>query len=114
MVKRGQIWWAEPPEPQASEPGYRRPVIIVQADEFTASRLNTVIVVAVTSNLRLAEAPGNVKLKQSDTGLSKESVANVSQILTLDKTFLTEQVGQLSRPTLQQIEDGLLLVLGIS
>lgn len=113
-MKQGQIWWTELPEPQASEPGYRRPVIIVQANEFNVSRLNTVIVVAITSNLRLAEAPGNVTLEKSETGLSKDSVANVSQLLTLDKSFLTEQIGQLSNSTIRKINDGLLLILGIS
>jgi mRNA interferase MazF len=113
MVKRGQIWWAELPEPSASEPGYKRPVIIVQADEFNDSRLNTVIVVAITSNLRLSEAPGNVRLKKAQTGLTKDSVANVTQLLTLDKSFLTEQIGQLTSSSLQQLNNGLHLVLDV-
>lgn len=113
MVKRGQIWWAELPEPKASEPGYKRPVIIIQADDFNNSQIQTVIVVVVTSNLRLADAPGNVKLQKTETNLAKDSVANVSQILTLDKKFLAAQIGKLSDQSLHQIESGLLLVLDI-
>jgi mRNA interferase MazF len=112
-VKRGQIWWAELPEPGASEPGYKRPVIIVQADEFNNSHIGTVIVVAITSNLRLADAPGNLRLTKSKTGLVKDSVANVSQVLTLDKNFLTEQIGQLDKVTAQQLDEGLQLVLSL-
>jgi mRNA interferase MazF len=113
MVRRSQIWWAELPEPQASEPGYRRPVLIVQADEFNISRLNTVLVVALTGNLRLAAAPGNLRLAKSKTGLPKDSVANVSQVLTLDKDFLTELTGQLDTRTMQQIDEGLRLALDL-
>lgn len=113
MVRRGQIWWAELPEPKASEPGYKRPVLIVQADEFNSSRIGTVIVVALTSNLKLAAAPGNVLLSEVKSGLSKDSVVNISQIFTLDKNFLTEQVGVLDNPTLRQIDEGLQLVLSI-
>jgi len=112
-VKRGQIWWAELPEPSASEPGYKRPVIIVQADEFNKSRISTVIVVAITSNLRITDAPGNLNLPKSKTGLVKDSVANVSQILTLDKSFLTEQIGQLDKVTAHQLDEGLQLVLSL-
>jgi mRNA interferase MazF len=112
-VKRGQIWWAELPEPAASEPGYRRPVLIVQADEFNASRIRTVIVVVLSSNIHLADAPGNVRLAKAKTGLPKDSVANVSQILTLDKEFLSEQVGQVDNLLAKQIDEGLQLVLGL-
>jgi mRNA interferase MazF len=112
-VKRGQIWWAELPEPSASEPGYKRPVVVVQADEFNDSRISTVIVVAITSNLKLAEAPGNLHLPKSKTGLVRDSVANVSQMLTLDKSFLTEQIGQLDRVTIQLLDEGLQLVLSL-
>ena len=112
-MKRGQIWWAELPEPNASEPGYKRPVIIVQADEFNGSRISTIIVVAITSNLRLADAPGNLHLPKSKTGLTKDSVANVSQVLTLDKCFLTEQIGQLDKVTTQQLDEGLQMVLSL-
>ncbi len=112
-MKRGQIWWAELPEPAASEPGYRRPVLIVQADEFNASRIRTVIVVVLSSNIHLADAPGNVRLAKAKTGLPKDSVANVSQILTLDKEFLSEQVGQVDNLLAKQIDEGLQLVLGL-
>jgi mRNA interferase MazF len=113
MVNRGQIWWAELAEPVASEPGYKRPVIIVQADEFNKSRINTVVVIAITSNLRLAAAPGNVRLSKAKTGLSKESVANVSQIITLDKQFLVEKIGELDNSTMQELDEGVTLVLGL-
>lgn len=112
-MNRGQVWWAELPEPKASEPGYKRPVVVVQSDAFNKSRINTVIVVTLTSNLRLADAPGNVKLPEAKTGLNRESVANVSQILTLDKQFLGEQIGQLDTLAMQQIDEGLGLVLGL-
>lgn len=113
MVSRGQIYWAELPEPIASEPGFKRPVVVVQADTFNKSRINTVVVITITSNLRLLEAPGNVRLTKSKSGLSKESVANVSQIITLDKSFLAQQIGKLDKITMQQIDDGIRLVLSI-
>lgn len=112
-MNRGQIWWAELPEPQASEPGYKRPVIIVQSDEFNRSRINTVVAVVVTSNLKLADAPGNVALPQSRTGLDRASVANVSQIITIDRRFLSQKIGQLDNLTMQQLEEGVALVLGL-
>lgn len=111
-MRRGEIWWAELSDPRASEPGYKRPVIIVQADDFNASRLQTVVVMVITSNLRLADAPGNVLLPKTQTGLGRDSVANVSQILTLDKDFLTEQVGTLSRKLHTEVDRGLRYVLG--
>lgn len=112
-MKRGQVWWAELPEPNASEPGYRRPVLVVQSDEFNASRISTVVVVALTSNLRLIDAPGNVRLAKTKTGLKKDSVANVSQVLTLDKSFLIENIGQLDARQMRQIDEGIQLVLGL-
>jgi mRNA interferase MazF len=113
VVKRGQIWWTDLDEPSASEPGYRRPVIIVQSNEFNKSRINTVVVIPITSNIKLAEAPGNVRLPKAKTGLTKQSVANVSQVITLDKGFLDEQVGQLDNLIMNQIEEGLRLVLAL-
>jgi mRNA interferase MazF len=110
-VQRGEIWWATLPTPVASEPGYRRPVLIVQSDDFNRSRIATVIAVVITSNTRLAAAPGNVFLRAQATGLSQDSVANVSQVITIDKRFLTERVGVLSRHLLEQTEEGLRLVL---
>jgi mRNA interferase MazF len=112
-MKRGDIWWADLPEPVASEPGYRRPLAIIQIDDFNRSRISTVVVVVLTTALRLAEAPGNVLLKSAQTGLPKDSVANVSQILTLDKSFLTEKAGRLRKQEMQKIETGIRLVLGL-
>ena len=112
-MKRGQIWWAELAVPRGSEPGFRRPVLIIQADPFTASQLQTVLVVALTSNMRLADVPGNVLLPKAVTGLTKDSVANVTQVLTLDKDFLTEQAGAVDYLSMQQIENGLRLVLSL-
>lgn len=94
-------------------PGYRRPVLVVQADSFTQSRLQTVLVVALASNLRLADAPGNILLSVQTTGLSKPSVANVSQMVTIDKTMLTEEIGVVSRKEMQRIDEGLRLILSL-
>jgi len=110
---RGEVWWAELPSPTGSGPGYRRPVLVVSADEFNASRIATVVVVALTSNLRLAAAPGNVLLPDDETGLPRESVANVSQILTLDRGLLTERAGALAGRALIQVDEGLRLVLAL-
>ena len=112
MVKRGEIWWAELPVPESFGPGYRRPVLIVQSDAFNRSRLRTVLALAVTSNLKLAEAPGNVPLAKRGTGLRRRSVINVSQVVTLDERFLTERAGRVSDAVLGQVEDGLRLILG--
>ncbi|WP_063124287.1 type II toxin-antitoxin system PemK/MazF family toxin [Aliterella atlantica] len=90
---RGEIWRANLPNPIGSEPGYRRPVLIVQDDTFTQSRISTILVVIITSNIQLAVAPGNVLLPRAATGLPKDSVANISQIFTIDKAFLVERVG---------------------
>ena len=108
---RGEIWWANLPDPLGSEPGYRRPVLVIQDDTFTQSRISTVIIVILTSNIQLAEAPGNVLLPQGATGLSRDSVANVSQILTVDKTFLVECIGSLPNDLQEEIDDGLRTVL---
>ena len=110
---RGEIWWAILPAPSASEPGYRRPLLIIQSDDFNRSRINTVIAVVITSNLGLSEAPGNVILSKKDSKLSKKSVANVSQLITVDKTFLTEKVGRLSASKLREVESGIRLVLSL-
>ncbi|MFH1098152.1 MAG: type II toxin-antitoxin system PemK/MazF family toxin [Candidatus Desantisbacteria bacterium] len=112
-MKRGEIWWADLPDPVASEPGFRRPLIIIQIDDFNQSMINTVVVVVLTTNIRLSEAPGNVLLKSLQTGLSKDSVVNVSQVLTVDKSFLTEKIGKLPKVKLHEIEAGLRLVLGL-
>lgn len=112
-MKRGQVWWAELDEPKASEPGYRRPVIIIQSDDFNESRINTVVAIALTTNLRLASAPGNVKLPKAKIGLTKESVANVSQVITLDKRYLSEEIGSIDRRTMLEIDEGIRLVLAL-
>ena len=113
VVHRGEIWWATLPEPLGSEPGYRRPVLIVQSESFNQSRIRTAIAVVLTSNTKLARAPGNVLLTGGATGLPKDSVANVSQVITVDKTFLTELIGFLPARKMQQVEDGLRLVLSL-
>ncbi|MEC4892092.1 MAG: type II toxin-antitoxin system PemK/MazF family toxin [Oscillatoria sp. PMC 1051.18] len=108
---RGEIWWANLPNPVGSEPGYRRPVLIIQDDIFNQSSLNTIIVVVITSNTRLAEAPGNVFLPHEASGLPKDSVVNVSQILTIDKTFLTDRVGVLPEDLQGEVDEGLRAIL---
>ena len=111
MIQRGEIWWASLPEPARSEPGYRRPVLVIQSDDFNGSRIATVIALVVTSNTRLTQAPGNVFLPQKLSGLPKDSVANVSQIVTIDKSFLTERIGMVPPSIVEQVEKGLRLVL---
>jgi mRNA interferase MazF len=114
MVNRGEIWWADLPEPIKSQPGFRRPVLIIQSDTFNQSKINTVICAVITSNLRLAEAPGNILLPAKASGLPKDSVINVSQIITVDKSFLTEKIGKLNQKLINKLEEGLKLVLAIS
>jgi mRNA interferase MazF len=108
VMYRGEIWWANLPEPIGSEPGYNRPVLVIQDDTFIQSNINTVI---VTSNLNLASAPGNVLLPKAASGLPKNSVANVSQILTLDKKFLVERIGSLPDNLQSEIDDGIRTIL---
>jgi mRNA interferase MazF len=111
VVERGQIWWADLGEPSGSEPGFRRPILVVQSDAFNRSRLRTVIAVVLTSNLRLVEAPGNVLVPAKTAGLSKDSVVNVSQIITVDRDVLAEPAGRLRGQLLKEVENGLRLVL---
>lgn len=111
MIAQGEVWWADLGEPLRSEPGFRRPVVIVQGDAFNRSRIATVVCVALTSNLRWAEAPGNVLLTARVTGLSKDSVANVSQLVTLDRVALTERVGALPAKKLVLVLLGIDIVL---
>ena len=113
VVERGQVWWADLGEPAGSEPGFRRPVLIVQSDAFNRSRLRTVLAVVLTSNVRLVDAPGNVLIPAKTAGLPKDSVANVSQVITVDRDFLTEPAGRLRGELLKDIEKGLRLVLGL-
>ena len=113
VVQRGEIWWAELEEPRGSEPGYRRPLLIVQADAFNRSRIQTILAVVLTSNLRLVEAPGNVLVPKRASGLPKDSVANVSQLVTVDRDVLAERVGKLAGPVMSAVENGLRLVLDL-
>ncbi len=113
VINRGEIWWATLIQPSGSEPGYRRPVIVVQSNDFNASQIRTVIVIVITSSLKLAIAPGNVLIKKKQTGLSKDSVANISQIITIDKSYLTKKIGQLKINQFKKVEEGLKLVLSL-
>jgi mRNA interferase MazF len=113
VVERGQIWWAELDEPRGSEPAFRRPLLIVQDDAFNRSRIRTVVAAVLTSNLRLVEAPGNVLIPAKASGLPKDSVVNVSQIVTIDRDFLAEPAGKLRGQLLKSIDDGLRLVLSL-
>lgn len=113
VARRGEVWWAELPEPIASEPGYRRPVLIVQSDDFNRSRIRTVIAVVLTTNPRLAEAPGNVPVAREDTGLTSHSVVNVSQVITVDRSFLSRRVGSVGDRVMLLVEDGLRTVLAL-
>lgn len=112
-MQRGEIWWASLAEPKRSGPGLRRPVLIVQADAFNQSRIQTVIVAVITKNMNLAEAPGNVSLTTRVSHLPVDSVVNVSQIITLDKSLLTDYVATLQSKKIKQVEAGMRLVLGL-
>jgi len=112
-VRRGEVWWASLGPPAGSGPGYRRPVLILQTNVFNASRLRTVVVAAMTSNLRLADAPGNVRCSPAETGLAKPSVINVSQLATVDKEELQQKAGRISNTLLGRVEDGLRLILAL-
>ena len=112
VVGQGDVAWASLPDPTGSGPGFRRPVVVVQGNSFNDSRLATVVVVPLTSNLRWASAPGNVLLAAKRTGLPKDSAANVSQIVAIDRHVLTERVGQLSPADLALVLAGIDLVLG--
>jgi mRNA interferase MazF len=111
-IAQGDVWWAELSEPVGSTPGFRRPVLVVQGDQLNRSRIATVICVPLTSNLAWADAPGNVLLSAKLTGLPKESVANASQIVVVDKTQLEEHVGRLPRRKLELVLNGIDVVLG--
>jgi mRNA interferase MazF len=112
VVAQGDIWWADLPPPTGSGPGFQRPVVVVQSDAFNRSNIATVVCVPLTSNLRWANAPGNTLLAARATGLPKDSVANVSQILAIDRELLTERAGRVSRNQLGTILDGIGTVLG--
>ena len=112
MISQGEIWWTDLPNPVGSGPGFRRPVLVVQGDALNRSRIQTVVCVPLTSNLGYAQAPGNVPLRPRHTGLPKESVANVSQIVAVDRTLLKERTGKLSRAHLDLVLSGIDVVLG--
>ena len=112
VIASGEIWWADLETPAGSAPGFRRPVVIVQGDAFNRSRIATVVCVPLTSNLRWADAPGNVLLSVQTTGLPRDSVANVSQIVTIDRSLLTERVGKLTARELELVLAGIDVVLG--
>lgn len=112
VISQGDVWWADLGEPVGSEPGFRRPVIVVQGDGFNRSTLRTVVAVPLTSNLRWAAAPGNVRLTARATGLPRDSVTNVSQLVTLDRSILVERVGRLSPAKLELVLAGIDVVLG--
>jgi mRNA interferase MazF len=113
VIERGEVWWAEIGDPRGSGPGFRRPVLVVQSDTFNRSRIGTVVVVAITSNLNLSAAPGNVRLPRSESRLARESVVNASQVLTLDRRFLTKRVARVTDSTLSHVDAGLRLVLAL-
>ena len=112
-MQRGEIWWASLKAPRGSGRGYRRPVVVVQADAFNRSRIQTVIVAAITSDMKLGESPGNIVLSRRQSKLPRGSVINVSQVLTLDRSFLTRRVSRLPRRTVMALDDGLRLALSL-
>lgn len=111
VIARGEVWWADLPDPTGALPGYRRPVLVVQSDTFNRSRIATVTVVALTGHIRLLDAPGNVLVSGKASGLPRDSVVNVSQILTVHRDLLTERVRPLSPALLKQVNDGLRFAL---
>ncbi len=112
VIAQGEVWWADLPPPTGSGPGFRRPVVVVQGDALNRSRIATAVCVPLTSNLRWADAPGNELLPARTTGLPKDSVANVSQVVALDKAVLTERVGKLPRAKVELLLAGIDVVLG--
>jgi mRNA interferase MazF len=112
-MRRGEIRWASLAAPDGSGPGFRRPMLVIQSNEFNDSRIQTVVCAVITSNLRLAQAPGNVLLSKRSSGLKKESVANVSQLVTIDRRFLSDAQARLPIRKLREVDDGIRLVLAI-
>ena len=112
-MRRGEIWWASLPNPVGSGPGFRRPVVIIQSNQFNESRINTVVVATVTSNLKLSHAPGNVFIERNTSALPSDSVINVSQILTIDISLLTEIASRLPAESMNSVDDGLRLVMNL-
>lgn len=112
-MKRGEIWWAALPAPSGSGPGFRRPVLVIQSNPFNESRISTTVVATITSNLALAEAPGNVRIGRAESGLAKPSVVNVSQVVTVDRAILTDKVRALPAAIMGRVDNGLRLVLAL-
>jgi mRNA interferase MazF len=112
VIVQGEVWWADMPEPSGSGPGFRRPVVVIQGDAFNRSRIATVVCVPLTSNLARAQAPGNVLVEAGASGLDRASVANVSQLVTLDKVVLSQRIGVFPAATLELVLDGIDVVLG--
>src|SRR5258706_12422863 len=113
-IARGDVWWADLPDPVASSPGGSRPILVVQANSFNQSRISTVIAAVVTSNARLADLPGNVLILPRESGLKQPSVVNVSQLVTADRMFLRSRAGGLGAETMSRVDHGLRLVLALS
>ena len=113
VIGRGEIWWTDLPEPKGSMPGFRHPVLVVQSDGFNRTQLETFVGIVITTNLRLAKMPGNILLEPQQSGLPEESVVNITQIVTANKTDLLEFVGTLSERKMEQIDKGLRLVLSL-
>ncbi len=114
VVQRGEVWWAELAEPRGSEPGFRRPILVLQADAFNRSRLQTVIGLVLSSNVRLLDAPGNVLISAAASGLPKDSVANATQIVTLDRDYLDTKSRKLPAKVMARVEHGVRLVLDLT
>ncbi len=112
-MKLGEIWWANLPNPYGSGPGYRRPVVIIQQNSFNESSINTIIVVVITSNLHLSKAPGNIRINKKQSLLDKDSVINISQVYTIDKTTLTEKVALLSSKTIKELKENLKMIFDL-
>ena len=112
MIAQCEVWWADLADPIGSAPGYRRPVVVIQSDPLNRSQLATVVCIVLTSNLRWSIAPGNVLLSAKHTGLDRDSVANVSQLVTIDKRQLTERVGSIPKRQMEAIFSGIDLIMG--
>lgn len=111
IIRQGDIFWVNLGSPKGSEPGYRHPHVVIQNDVFNASRINTVVVCALTTNLRRAQAPGNVTLNKEEANLAKKSVVNISQVLTVNKSDLKDKIGSLSSERTKEIIDGIKLLV---
>ncbi len=106
VISQGDIYWLDFGEPEGSEPGYRHPFVVIQNDAFNKSKISTAVVCALTSNLKLAAAPGNILVKKGEANLPKASVVNISQVMTVDKSDLQEKIGQLTKKRVEEIVSG--------